>query len=327
METVRARELVAELQDQIALAEERIRSHIRTTYLEYSPLLSEQLEAEIYLKLENLQVTGSFKFRGALNKTLALDPVEARKGILTASTGNHGLAVAEALKRAGYPGTIYLPPKASPAKVNALGRYPVELRFHGDDPIEAELEARRLSREQGRPYISPYNDLEVVAGQGTLGRELVEQLPEVEMALIAVGGGGLISGTAAALKQHNSKVRIVGCLPERSPAMYECVKAGRVVSVPTYETLSDGTAGGVEVGSITLSLCQALVDDYCLLSEPEILTGMRYVLEQHHQVVEGSAGLSVAAAQQLNSSLKGKRVVLLMCGGNVSMQTLRRVVG
>ena len=143
-------------------------------------VLSESLAADVYLKLENLQTTGSFKFRGATNKVRSLDPEVASKGVLVASTGNHGLAVAEALKRSGYPGTIYLPPSASPAKLRALRRYPVELVLHGQDPIESELEARRQAQKQGRPYISPYNDLEVVAGQGTAGIEILQQLPNVD---------------------------------------------------------------------------------------------------------------------------------------------------
>ena len=317
---------VEKLQAAIDLADRRIQSEVRITYLDFSASLSESLQAQVFLKLENLQTTGSFKFRGALNKVLSLDPAEASKGVFVASTGNHGLAVAEALKRSGYPGTIYLPPTASPAKLRALGRYPVQLVLHGEDPIESELEARRLSEELECAYISPYNDFEVVAGQGTCGNEIVQQLPDVDVILVAVGGGGLISGIAAAAKRVNPRIRIVGCLPERSPAMYECVRAGKIIEVPTYTTLSDGTAGGVEPGAITLPLCQELINDFQLVSEEEILAGMRYVLEEHHLIVEGSAGVTIAGVRKLGPELRGQRVVLVMCGGNVSRETMRQVV-
>ena len=327
MEKARQRSLVAELLSEIGLAEQRISSEVRRTYLDFSPAISESLDADIFLKLENLQTTGSFKFRGALNKVLSLDPEEASRGVFVASTGNHGLAVAEALKRSGYPGTIYLPPTASPAKLRALRRYPVKLVLHGQDPMESEVEARRLSQELECAYVSPYNDLEVVAGQGTCGSEIIQQLPDVDVVLVAVGGGGLISGIAAAVKRVNPRAQIVGCLPERSPAMYECVRAGEIINVPTYSTLSDGTAGGVEPGAITLPLCQELVDDFQLVSEEEILAGMRYVLEEHHLIVEGSAGVAIAAVRKLEPRLRSQRVVLVMCGGNVSPETMRQVLG
>jgi len=312
------------LVQKIDKAEKNIRSFIRETPLEYSYALSTESGCEVYLKMENLQVTGSFKARGSMNKILALrnDP----RKIITASTGNHGLGVANALKATHKEGTIFLPTKASIAKVEAIKQRGIPVEFHGESGEITEVYARKFAKETNQIYVSPYNDEEVIAGQGSIGVELFRQQPELDAVFVSIGGGGLIAGIAIYLKSVNPKIKIIGCLPANAPVMYECVKAGKVIDVPEQPTLSDGTAGGIDHDSITFEICRDLIDDYILTSEEEILSAMRLVLKQHHQVIEGSAGVSVAAILQQKEKFKGKKVAAVICGGNVSEAVLKRVV-
>lgn len=308
----------------ILQAEHKIRPFIRETPLEYAYPLSQQCGGDVYLKLENIQVTGSFKARGALNKILTLkdDPRE----VVTASTGNHGLGVANALVQVGKKGIIYLPTKASPAKVEAIRQRGVPVEFYGESGEVTEIYARKWSAEANKVYISPYNDEEVIAGQGTIGVELHRHLPDLDTVFVSIGGGGLIAGIAAYLKHVNPRVKIIGCLPEHAPVMYECIKAGKIIDVPEKSTLSDGTAGGLEKGAITLTMCRDLVDEYILVSEEEILQGMREVWKGHRWIIEGSAGVAVAAALKNRKNIKGKKIAILICGGNVSEAVLKQII-
>lgn len=314
------------MHSRVLQAEKRIRPFIRETFLESSPVLSRQCDSKVYLKLDNLQLTGSFKLRGAFNKLLSLSDREAAFGVVTASTGNHGLAVAHALRTTGRQGVIYLPESASPSKVELLRSYEIPLVLHGNACEEAELEARRVAGEKGQAYISPYNDPEVVAGQGTLAVELERQLPDMDAVLVSVGGGGLIAGIGSFLKEVNPGLRLVGCLPENSPVMYECVKAGRILDFPCLPTLSDGTAGGLEPGSITFDMCRDLVDDWHLVSEQEIQAAMKLMIVHHHMIVEGSAAVSVAALLKNSEHYKGLNLAVVICGGNVDADTVRRIL-
>jgi threonine dehydratase len=202
-----------------------------------------------------------------------------------------------------------------------MRRYGIEVRQHGDDSLLSELEARRYADEHGLAYLSPYNDLDVVAGQGTIGVEIVEQLPGVEVVFVSVGGGGLIGGIASVLKAYNPAIHVVGCLPENSPVMAVSVERGAIVDMPSLPTLSDGTAGGIEEGAVTFALCQALVDEYVLVSEAEIATAMREIMEG-----EGAAGVAVAALRKTQERWQGKQVAVVLCGGNISLATLRLVL-
>lgn len=312
------------LTDKIKKAEKAIGPYVRETSLEYSYPLSAQSGCEVYLKLENLQVTGSFKARGAMNKILSLK--DDKRKIITASTGNHGLGVAHALTTTHKEGTIYLPTKASVAKVEAIKQRGIPVEFHGDSGEVTEVYARKYAKETNQVYVSPYNDEDVIAGQGTIGVELYRQLPELDAVFVSIGGGGLIAGIATYLKSVNPNIKIIGCLPANAPVMYECVKAGKVIDVPEQPTLSDGTAGGIDHDAITFEICRALIDDYILTSEEEIMKGMRMVLKQHHLVIEGSAGVAVAAILQQKEKFKGKKVAAIICGGNVSEAVLKKVV-
>jgi threonine dehydratase len=312
------------LKEKIVEAEKRIRPYLRETPLEYSYSLTKMTGCEVYLKLENIQITGSFKARGALNKILSL--AHSTSKIVTASTGNHGLGVANALSIAKKEGTIYLPKNASTAKVEAIKLMGVPVEFYGDNADETERYARKLAEDTNQIYVSPYNDEEVMAGQGSIGVELLRQLPNLDAVFISVGGGGLIAGIASYLKAVNPKTEVVACLPENAPVMYECIKAGKIIDVPEKPTLSDGTAGGIEAGSITFEICQQCVDTYITVSEEEILASMKWMVKHHHLIVEGSAGVSVAALIKEKARYQGKKVAVIICGGNVSEAVLKSVV-
>ena len=308
-------------------AHDRLEPYVRRTPLERSRLLeAETGAAAVGLKLESLQHTGSFKLRGALNRLLTLSETRRRRGVIAASSGNHGLAVARSLEILGCPGTIYLPRNAAGQKVEDLGRSGVTVEIFGKDCVEAEHRAREVAAERGLFYVSPYNDPEVIAGQGTVGLEILEQAPGVEVVFVAVGGGGLISGVAGWMKSRNPRIEIVGCVPERSPVMARSVAAERIVDVPVGPTLSDGTAGGIEEGAITLDPCRRLVDRWIEVDEEAIADAMLLVLDRHHLVIEGAAGVAVAALRQERQRCAGRNVAVVLCGGNVAATTLRSIL-
>ncbi len=312
--------------EEVLQAEHRIRSYVRETPLDYSLALSQQYDAEVFLKLENLQHTGSFKVRGAMNKLLSLTPEEQARGVATASTGNHGAATAFGLRTLNLSGTIFVPENAAPTKVAAIKRYGARIETYGVDCLETELYAQEYARENGLTYISPYNDLQVIGGQGTIGVELKRQAENIDAVFVSVGGGGLISGIAGYLKQVMPEVKIISCLPENSPEMAWAVEAGHHVQVAPKPTLSDGTAGGFEPGAITFALCQQLVDEYVLVSEAEIAAALRLTLETHHQLIEGSAAVAIAGFQKLHQQCKGQNVIIVLCGANISLSTLKQIL-
>ncbi len=254
----------------INVARRRLQSIVRHTPLLPSAPLSVLGGDTVYLKAENLQITGSFKVRGAFNKLWSLTPTELARGVVVASSGNHGAAVAYALQQIDMHGVVYVPNHAAASKVAAIRQFGVEVCLHGDDSVEAEIAARTFAIETGRPYISPYNDWAIITGQGTVGHEIARDLPDVQTIYVTVGGGGLIGGIGGYFKGggrtfQNKPVRIVGCLPTNSPVMYESVRAGRIVEMTSFPTLSDGSAGGIEDDAVTLGLCAAVVDDWILV--------------------------------------------------------------
>ena len=309
----------ADLPAAIARAERRIREWVKETPLEPSPIGP-------HLKLENLQHTGSFKARGAFSKLLALSEAERARGVIAASTGNHGAAVAYAASKLGFAGRIVVPGNADPGKLAAIRALGGAVEVHGDDSAVAEAHARRLAASEGVPYISPYNDLDVVAGQGTVGVELARRLPMADAVFIALGGGGLLAGVAAWVKRAWPGVRVVACSPENSAVMIESVRAGRIVEAESKPTLSDGTAGGVEPGAITFELVRALADEYLTVSEEEIRRAMRLLHESHGLAVEGAAGVALAGYLRQGERWRGRTAVVILCGGNVSPAVLRSVL-
>lgn len=311
---------------EVRLAARRIGPHIRETPLEPSPFLSRETGGDVHLKLECVQITGSFKARGALNKLLSLSAAERARGVVAASTGNHGLAVAHALALLGIAGEIFLPASVSPAKLEGLRARGARVRLVDEDPGVVETVARRDAEGTGRIYVSPYNDPQVIGGQGTVGVELLRQLEGMDAVLVPVGGGGLIAGIGAWLKEQAPSVRIVGCQPAACPILVESVKAGRLLELPSAPSLSDATVGLVEAGAITFPLCRACVDDWLVVDEPAIRSALRLVLERQSVLIEGAAALPVAALLAARDRWRGARVALVLSGSHIALPTLAEVL-
>lgn len=312
-------------------ADLRIRPHVLETPLRRSDHLSRLTGANVLCKLENLQVTGSFKARGAANKIATLSAEERMRGVVTASSGNHGAAVAAMLARSGGRGIVYVPTTTPQVKVDAIRDYGAEVRFHSNDSGKAEIFARAYAETEGLTYVPPYNDLAVIAGQGTIGAEIERQAPDTDMVVVSVGGGGLISGIAGFLKGRNPGVKIVGASPRNDHAMLCSVRAGKVVAhVDARPTLSDGTAGGVEPGAITLPLCRDLVDDWVLVSEEQIADAMRRYMAYDNQLIEGAAGVAIASLLSMATaqpeSVKGKAIVVVICGARIDLSKLAKIL-
>jgi threonine dehydratase len=307
-------------------AAERIGGLIRETPLEYSPFFSRQTGAEVYLKLENFQHTGSFKLRGASNRLKTLSAAIRAKGCVAASSGNHGAAVAYAMQKLDTKGVIFVPEQTSSAKVAAIRSYGGDVRFFGNDGLDTEIHAREYAEQEGMMYLSPYNDAVVIAGQGTCGIEIAKQLPDIAAVFVAVGGGGLISGIASVLKARNPNVRIIGCQPEVSAVMAKSVAAGRILDLPSGSTLSDGTAGGIEPGAITFELCRDLVDEFILVSEAKIADAVREYIDAQHQLIEGAAGVAIAAMLADTNLEKDAKTVVIICGANISRESLKCII-
>ncbi|MDZ4701920.1 MAG: pyridoxal-phosphate dependent enzyme [Rhodothermales bacterium] len=310
----------------IEAAAGRIRPYIWETLIEPSPALGRATGLDVFLKMECLQITRSFKVRGALNALIQLPP---EVPVITASTGNHGLAVAYGLATLGRQGTIVLPETVSPQKRAALDAMGARIALYGTDSVETERFAREESRRTGAAYVSPYNDAAVVCGQGTIGIELLGRLGRVDYVFVPVGGGGLIGGVAAYLKAVRPETRVIGCLPAYSPVMMASVEAGRILDLPTQPTLSDGTAGGIEAEAITFGLCQRFVDDWVAVDELAIASAMKGLFEEHRVVVEGAAGVGVAgmlAYAEARRVPAGGRAAVILCGGNIGASSFLEIV-
>jgi len=278
---------------------------------------------EVWLKLECFQRTGSFKLRGATNKILSLPP--GTPAVVTASSGNHGMAVASAAGRAGIPARVYVPEGAAATKCRAMEQRGAEVVVFGADFVDAEAEAQRDAARTGAVYVSAYNDPVALAGQGTVGVELAEQIPDLDAVFVAVGGGGLISGIGIWL-QRERDVAMIAVSPANSAVLHRSLEAGKILHFESSPTLSDGTSGGLEDGAITFPLCQRIVSRSITVTESEIAAAMRHVIGTHHVLVEGSAGAAVAGWMQLRDEFAGRRVAIVLCGANVGTDTLREVL-
>ena len=315
-----------DVKKEVLEAEKRIREHIRETPLEPSPYLSQFGDARVYLKLESNQITGSFKLRGALNKYLSLTAEQQKEDVLTASSGNHAAALAFTLHKFGGKGVIYLPENVSPAKVDALRPYGVELKFHGDDCIQSETLARETAFKTDRVFISPYNDPKIIGGQGTIAIELLRQMENLDAVLVPVGGGGLISGIAGYLKSVNQHIEIIGCQPQNSAVMHASIQAGQILDLESKPTLADGTAGGLEPDAVTFDICKKFVDDFILVSESDIKNAIIFCIEKHQLLIEGAAALSIAAFMKEKKRFAGKNVVLIISGKKISLEQLKEIL-
>ena len=304
-------------------AEKLIRAYVRETPLAESRGLGDGRHVRVFLKLENLQETGSFKCRGAAAKLLSMPSAQAARGIVVASTGNHAIATSTIGRSLQIPVDIYVSEQLHAGKRSKIESLGARVHPVPGDALLAEITAHREANASGRPYVSPYNDADVVAGQGTVAVEIVRQLANLgvrrlDAIFVAVGGGGLIGGIGLHLKGVSPATEIVGCWPENSPALHECMRAGRFLDeftdLPTY---SSSTAGGIEPGAITLEIARRVIDRSILVSEAEILTATRRYYREEGQVIEGAAGVAVAAYLKAAGDYAGKTVAIVICGGNV----------
>jgi threonine dehydratase len=307
--------------ERILEAHKGIRPDVPVTTLERSIPLSRELRSDVWLKTEHLMPTGSFKVRGSANKIRTLGTAAKRKGVITASTGNHGQGVARAGRLAGVGVTVYVSHTTTKSKMAAIEALGAELVVIQGSALDAEKEARRLSELQGKPYVAPYNDLDTVAGQGTLGVELFEQASDLDAVFVCVGGGGLIGGVGTALKTLSPRTRVVGVWPKASTCMLDSLNAGRIVETPEYETLSDGSTGAVEPGSVTFPICKEVIDEALTVSEDEIAHAMRLVAKGERWMIEGAAGVAVAGLIQTAARYRGKKVAVVLCGRNIAVET------
>ena len=312
--------------DDINRTYDRCKDIIRWTPLEHSPYLSTLINGDVYLKLENIQKTGSFKFRGAVSKMTSLNDEEKSMGVVTASTGNHGAACSLAMSILGIDGKIIVPDNVHKNKVDNILNLGGEVEYHGNDCLIAEERAQEISSNTGANYISPFNDPAIVCGQGTIGYELNQDLKNIDSVFVSVGGGGLISGIGGYLKSVQNQVKMIAVSPKNSCVMFESIKAGKQLDLPSEPTLSDGTAGGVEVGSITFALCQEIIDEFILVDEEDISEGIRLDIEKLHQLIVGAAGAAIAGFLQKKDDLKGQTVIIIICGGNISSEVIKLVL-
>ncbi len=305
---------------------ELIHKNIRKTPIEYSSELKKRTGAEVYLKMENQQASGSFKIRGVMSKIASLSEKEMKKQMVAASTGNHAAAIASASDKLNLNTKIYLPENVSQAKYQALKHYKVELEIKGQTCANSEQIAGEWAREKDAVLVHPYNDLHILAGQGTVAIELFDQLEKINTILVPIGGGGLISGIAAYTKDVNPDTKVIGCVPVNAPEMYESVKKGYIVEPYTLPTISDATAGGMEEGSITFDICREKVDDYILISEEELEAAVYFLIKYHYTLVEAASALPIAALLKYPEKFKGQTVVAVITGKKINPTLLKNIL-
>jgi len=310
----------------IRAARERINDVIYHSACPYSLSLSRLCGAEIYCKLDHMQVTGSFKERGARNKLkLMLERGTAGPGVIAASAGNHAQALAYHGQDLGIPVTVVMPKWAPLVKVANCRSFGATILLHGESYDDAKHEAVRLSKEKGLTYIPGFDDEDIIAGQGTLGLEILEDVPDVEAIVVPVGGGGVLAGIATAVKAIKPSVRIVGVEPVNAPTLHESLKRGEVTRIATKPTLADGLAIA-EVGKLCFDLIKTRLDDLLLVDEPTIARSVLKLLELEKTMVEGAGAVPLAAAMNPSCHLAGKKVVLVLCGGNIDVTVLSRII-
>jgi len=315
----------------IEAARARIRDHIYYSPANYSAALSAMTGQEIYLKLDNLQRTGAFKERGALNKILTLTDAEKGRGVIAASAGNHAQAVAYHATARGIHARIVMPLMTPLVKVSATSGFGAEVLLHGANYDEACTEAMRLSREEGLTFLHPFDDEAVIAGQGTLGLEMLEQIPDLDAVVIPIGGGGLIAGVACAVKEAcraagRPEVRVIGVQTEKLPSMLRAREAGEPVTIPAEATIADGIAVR-RAGTLTFPLVERYVDEIVTVDEEEVAKAILILLENEKTLAEGAGAAALASLlQHKNTLAPGARTGVLVCGGNIDVSLLARII-
>jgi threonine dehydratase len=306
---------------------ERIKGDITRTPLEYSEPLSRDLGAEVFVKWECDQTTGSFKLRGALNKLRSLSKGDRAKGVVSASTGNHGLAISHASKLEGVALKLFLPETVAEVKKKRIEALGIDVEVRGASCDKAEAIARAYAEKTGRVFVSPYNDWDIVFGAGTVGLEIDADLARFDEVLVPVGGGGLIAGIGSYLKSVRAGVRVVGVEPETSAFMAASLAAGRLVDIDERPTIADAVAGGIEPGSITFPLSRTFVDAIDVVPERLIARALALVHERHGRTIEGAGALPFAALLNAPGSRPGRAVVAVVSGQNISAERFREVTG
>ncbi len=310
---------------EIEAARARIRDAIYVSPCASSETFTRVAGARVYLKLENLQMTGSFKERGALSKLSSLTPEERARGVMAASAGNHAQGVAYHATRLGIRARIFMPLTTPLIKVSSTRGYGAEVVLHGANYDEAFAEATRQCQEHGWIFVHPFDDEAVIAGQGTVGLEIIEQNPYLEAAVIPIGGGGLAAGVACALKETNPKIKVIGVQTARLPSMRAALAEGRPVTMAAATTIADGIAVR-RAGELTLPLCARYLDDVVTVDEEEIANAILFLLEREKTMAEGAGAAGVAALLQHKTGLDGKRVVCIVGGGNIDVNFLSRII-
>jgi threonine dehydratase len=310
----------------IKRAAARIFGRVTRTPLIYSGSLSERTGQPVHLKLETRQPIGAFKLRGAMNAILSLDDAARKRGLVTASTGNHGRAVAYAARELGVPATICMSSLVPANKVEAIRAVGAEVRIIGTSQDDAQVEAERLTESRGLTPIPPFDDADVVAGQGTIGLEIVEDLPDLATVLVPLSGGGLAGGIAVAIKTLKPQARIIGISMERGAAMHAAIAAGKPVAIREEETLADSLGGGIGLSNhVTFTLCRDLLDDIVLLTEDEIAEGIRHAARQEDMTLEGAGAVGIAAILANKIAVSGP-AALIISGGNIDPALHQRIL-
>ncbi len=303
-----------------------IKQHIKKTPLKHSYFFSQLCEGNVFLKLENQQITNSFKIRGALNKMLQLSEGDKMKGVVTASAGNHAQAVGIGAEKLGLRAIIFVPKSTPKKKIEKIKTCDVELIIHGNNYEEAEKEAIYLAKINDMTYLSPYHDKLVIAGQGTIGLEILDDLPKVDVILVPVGGGGLISGISVVVKNKNSGIKVIGVQSEASPVMYESLKAGKIVDIAKVDSLADGISGGVEKGSVTFEISKKYVDEIILVKENTIREAIKLFWENEKEISEGAGAVGLAAVMENKERFKNKKTAIIVSGGNIDDVVFQKII-
>ena len=309
----------------VLAARERLRGAIYESPCPHSIMLSALTGQQVYLKLENLQMTGSFKERGALNRIALLTPEQAARGVIAASAGNHAQGVAYHATRRGIRALIVMPLTTPLVKVTATRNFGAEVLLHGANYDEACVEAVRLCDEQRFTFIHPFDDPAVMAGQGAIGLELLEQVPQLEAVVVPIGGGGLIGGVACAIKESRPRVRVVGVQTSRLPSMLAAIEAHRPVTIDPATTIADGIAVR-RSGDLTFPLVERYVDEIVTVEEDEIASAILMLLEREKTLAEGAGAAALAALLEHRTSLHGAHTAVLVCGGNIDVTLLSRII-
>ncbi len=304
-------------------ARERLKGIIKETKLIHSPTFSEECGNEVYIKPENLQITGAFKIRGAYNRISLLDEDAKKRGLIASSAGNHAQGVAYAAQKLGVQATIVMPKPTPLIKVEATKKYGAKVVLAGEVYDEAYKEAKRLQEEYKYEFIHPFNDDDVIAGQGTIALEILEELPDADILMVAIGGGGLAAGIAHCAKLINPNIKIIGVEPEGAQCMNEAIKAGKVVELPKVSTIADGAAVKV-AGERTFELLNGVIDEIVTVSDYELMDAFLVLLERHKLIAENAGILALAGLHKIKE--KGKKIVSVISGGNIDVLTISSMI-